>query len=131
VGGKMEKSKKITTTFRTFGGLSVLGALISFLLGYFQYEGINGGLACLLFFLILGLLLFIALIPFIGWIIYYVVARIVVIPLLLDVIKLPWSSALTLIWMYCLIVAIILSLFVVWLSILLIVFGITFEKVDI
>lgn len=110
MGNSKENGKTKNVTIG-FGGISILGIVISALLGYFQYGGIDGALGCVLFFIILDVLLAIALLPFpIGCVVYWWICTSIFIPWILEITGMTWSLTLKVIWYYCLAGAILLSI---------------------
>ena len=62
-----ENAKAVTSTIRLLSTTT----LLSFLLGYFVYGGLEGGLGMALLSLLLGILMIISLIPILGNITYF------------------------------------------------------------
>ena len=58
--------------------------ILAFILGYFQYNGLGGGLAIILLDILLGFASLLGIIPIAGVVLYWIVAETLIIPFVFD-----------------------------------------------
>jgi len=91
-----------------FPRFPLITALFS-LLGYFVYGGIKGALAILLLCIVCDLILFLSMIPFVGWLVQALVMRFAITKILaLTCVSTTWLIS-TIFWVY-LVFGIIISI---------------------
>ncbi|RLG70676.1 MAG: hypothetical protein DRO04_01375 [Candidatus Iainarchaeum archaeon] len=94
------------------GSSWIFFAILAFILAYFQYGfSVNAGLGMILIALALDVLSLLGLIPFIGFIIYYLVAVYWLLPQALNFVQLGWSWTVDLFLYLNLIFAFIMTVF--------------------